>query len=210
MSSDFVEGELPLRCACGAVEAVARRMSPDRVNHVICGCRYCRAYARHLGRDHDMLDSYGGMGVFQMSPRDLLFLRGDNKIECLRITKKGRLRWYADCCNTPIAVTFATRQIPFMSVNCAFIDRSVGNGAVKACLGPIAARVNTRGKAPNKGLVRFLAMHMRVGRLISQWRLSGDYKYSPFFDPNTGAPHRSPAIALFPVRPDKGGRKGMA
>jgi hypothetical protein len=53
-------------------------------------------------------------------------------------------------------------------------------------------------------------MHMRVGRLISQWRLSGDYKYSPFFDPNTGAPHRSPAIALFPVRPDKGGRKGMA
>ncbi len=200
MDSSLVDSQLPLRCACGTVEAVAHNISPNRVNRVICGCRYCQAYARHLGRDHDLLDSYGGINVFQMSPRDLWFLGGGDHIACLRITKKGRLRWYADCCNTPIAVTFATRQIPFMGVNCAFIDRSVSNGALQEYLGPAAVRVNTRGKAPDKGARRFLARLFRIGGLMSKWRLLGDYKYSPFFDIDTGAPHRNPAIALFPVR----------
>jgi len=188
---------LPLRCACGAVEAVAHNISPERVIRAICGCRFCQAYARHLGRGDDALDAFGGMSVFQMSPRDLQFLSGDIQIACLRITKRGCLRWYADCCDTPIAVTLGTRQIPFMSVNCAFVDKAVGKDALQDILGPVAARVHTRGKAPDKGAARALAINLRACALMAKWRLAGDFKYSPFFDIDTGAPHRTPATALF-------------
>ena len=197
MGSFIANRRLPLKCACGKVEAYAEKVNPLRVNHVVCGCRYCRAYARHLGREHEILDAHGGTEVFQLSPRDLKFLGGDENIACLRITRKGALRWYADCCDTPIANTFESQSMPFVGIPCAFVDRERLESPLNSYLGPVAVRVNTTGPAPSKGVVRLAAVILRFGAMLAWWRLRGDHKHSPFFDYETGAPHRTPEIALF-------------
>lgn len=199
--------ELPMRCACGKVTAVAHQVRPQNVNHVICGCRYCRAYARHLGRADDMLDKFGGTEVFQMSPRDLKFTSGAEYIACLRITRKGPLRWYTDCCKTPIANTFETPAVPFMGVAAAFVDRRAIYGELQDFIGPVAVRVNTRRRAPGKGVLRLVAMVLRFSIMIAKWRLSGDHKHSPFFDALTGEPHRRPEMALFSAQDMKANGK---
>jgi len=46
---------------------------------------------------------------------------------------------------------------------------------------------------------------LRYGAMIVMWRINGDYKRSPFFDNETGTPHREPAVALFSAKDMKAG-----
>lgn len=97
-----------LSCSCGAMTwHIPAKAEGTRL---ICHCTDCAAYARHLGRE-DYLDN-GGTELFQCLPDDIVFDTGKEHLEMLRLSQSGLYRWYAGCCNTPIANTLP-RNLPF-------------------------------------------------------------------------------------------------
>ncbi len=182
-----------IRCTCGKVRGLAHDAELDSVSRAVCYCRWCKAQAHHLGRD-DLLDEQGGTDVFQLSPARLEITEGLEHLAALRFTSKGPLRWYASCCNAPIANTFDTDRVPFLGLSTAIVDTERHDPDV--VLGPVRAGIHgdfsgeqalalhhTRGKT--------LSMVVRLAALMGGWWLKGDAKRSPFFDAS-GAPIREP------------------
>jgi len=91
----------PLRCRCGQVEGHVVRPGP--ATRAVCYCKDCQAFARFLGHADSVLDAQGGSGIVATQPREVVFARGTEKIACMSLSERGMLRWYASCCNTPIA-----------------------------------------------------------------------------------------------------------
>lgn len=185
--------DLPLRCRCGAVRGVARDAVPSKINHCFCYCDDCQAFAHYLGRADDVLDVHGGTEIVQMSPANVAFVEGVDKIEAIRLTEKGLVRWYAGCCNTPIGNTMATGGVPFIGVVRAFI------AAPANALGPIRGRAFTKSAkggsdaVPKDGLPELLLVARMLGKLL-RWRLRGDHTRSALFDAATGKPLVEPRV----------------
>lgn len=185
---------LPLRCSCGNLRAQLRDVTPERVNRVVCGCRSCQTYAHRLGRAEEILDEYGGTHVFQASPAQLVFTAGHAHLACLQQTRKGALRWYASCCESPIANTLPAMNVPFMAIMCTMIDREQLDTPLDEVLGPLRATVNSkqipkeRRKARKATRLALLKMLFRYAPMILRWRWRGAHKHSPFFEPTTGRP----------------------
>ena len=186
----------PVRCTCGSLRGVARDLGPSQVNRVMCNCKFCATFADVLGRSEDMLDERRGCDIFQMSPRKLELSEGLEHLACLRLTKTGALRFYASCCNTPIANTIANSKMPFMGLSPLMIPWEELGQAREEVLGPVVARVNGRFepgeakalRARKLDLVRMLA---RLGPKMIGWRLRGDQAHSPVADAN-GRPKVEP------------------
>ena len=193
--------DVPLRCRCGAVRGIARDVVPSKVNHCFCYCDDCQAFAQHLGRADDVLDAHGGTEITQMSPANVTFSAGADKIAAIRLTEKGLVRWYASCCNTPIGNTMAASGVPFIGVVHAFI------AAPSAALGPIRGRgfaKSAKGGAaavPKDGLPDLVMVARMLGKLLS-WRLRGDHKRWALFDDVTGKPLVEPRVLNAAERED--------
>jgi hypothetical protein len=160
----------------------------------MCYCKDCQAFAHFLGRAREVLDEQGGSDVIQVLPKDVTLMQGAEALACMRLTPKGLLRWYASCCNTPIGNTLATPKVSFV-------------GLVHACLhapgkslddsfGPVRIWVHTKSasgapKPEQRGLGKALRW---VIRTVLKARLNGDYKRTPFFRADTGAPIVTPRV----------------
>ena len=134
--------DLHLRCQCQKVKAVVRDQSPRVVSRVICYCKFCQSYARHLGQDDEILDEQGGTEVVQVQPSRLEFVEGEDQLACLTLTKSGPLRWYTKCCKTPIANTLANRKMPFVGILAHNFDQQSMSEPIEDVVGPLRARVN--------------------------------------------------------------------
>lgn len=190
--------DLALRCRCGTVQGVARGITPSAGNHGVCYCDDCQAFAHFLGRAEDVLDASGGTDIFQMSPANLVFTAGVERLACIRLTSKGLLRWYAGCCNTPIGNTLPTGQIPFISLIRPFIAPP-GDACASVALGPVRARVFERFATGDRSVIPtggppLWRVLLRVLRLMLTWRLRGDHRRSPLFDATTGLPITAPRV----------------
>lgn len=190
--------DLALRCECGSVRGVVRDVSAEQGNRVVCYCDDCQTFARFLASDRT-LDARGGTDIFQISSGRVAFSDGIDRLACLRLTRKGPLRWYAACCGTPIGNTMATRAIPFIGLIHAAFDRTTGASARDALLGPVRARIFTRfaqpgGEAPGANARIPAAMIFRLLRIAITARLRGDHRRSPFFDAATGEPIANPRL----------------
>ena len=106
--------DLPLRCQCGRTRGVASNVSPSTGFRFVCYCKDCQAFARFLERA-DVLDPAGGTDIFQMPPGRVKLTAGTDALRCLRFSNKV-LRWYTDCCRTPIANTAARPHFPVIGV----------------------------------------------------------------------------------------------
>jgi hypothetical protein len=104
----------------------------------------------------------------------------------------GRLiRWYCSHCRTPIANTYDTSKLSFLSVPlCALpVERR------DEALGPSSGHVWTKfghGDLSCVKLVSIPAMLWRMASRIASARLSGDYLNNPFFSPTTCKPIYAP------------------
>jgi hypothetical protein len=112
--------DLPLRCRCGHVRGVASEVSPSSGFRFLCYCKDCQAFARFLERA-DVLDAAGGTDIFQMPPARVTLTAGADALRCLPFSSKV-LRWYADCCRTPIGNTAADARFPVVAVIHCFMD----------------------------------------------------------------------------------------
>ena len=112
--------DLPLRCRCGRMRGVASDVSRSTGFRVVCYCKDCQAFARFLERV-DVLDPAGGTDIFQMPPGHVKLTAGTDAMRCLRLSDKV-LRWYTECCRTPIANTAARPNFPVIGLVHSFMD----------------------------------------------------------------------------------------
>ena len=186
--------DLPLACACGTVRGVAHGVSPRAGNRLICYCHYCQRFVEELGCADDVLDAHGGTDIFQISPAQIEITAGRERLACLRLTRRGVLRWYAACCDTPIGNTLPTPKIPFVGLIHSFLDP--GSRTLDEMLGPVLAGVNGKSARGDRKEIDAhdtapLRVLLRVYGKLFAWRLRGDHKRSPFFD-SRGAPVAEP------------------
>lgn len=189
-------GDLTVRCQCGSFTGTVRHVSGANGNRAVCYCDDCQAFARYLGAEGTALDGQGGTDIFQMSPARLTVARGVDRLACMRVTPRGPLRWYADCCRSPIGNTAPTRQLPIVGLILSSVDARPQE--LDQALGPVRARVMVRhakGTVADSAPVYegFPASHIaRMLWRILVWRVRGDHRRSPFFDSETGRPVASP------------------
>ena len=182
----------PLSCRCGAVTG---SVANERLaTHSVCYCEDCQAFARHLGRESEMLDARGGSEGVEVLPKDVTFHSGLEHLACVRLTQNGLLRWYAACCRTPIGNTPATRRLPFVGLARAClesarptVERSFGK--VRFCLHVGGARGQPKPRPFGRG--GFLLWLVR-NRLRA--RVSGGFRHNPFFVAGDDRPVAEPLV----------------
>jgi hypothetical protein len=180
-----------IACRCGRVTGQVADAAPRSVNHAVCYCGDCQAFAHHLGRA-DLLDSHGGTEIVQVAPAALRLVQGQRHLRAVRLTPKGLFRWYADCCNTPVGNTVGLRMPLVGLVTAVFAS---GGVAPERLFGKPDLAIFDKhaigGPAP--GLQRLNARRMAGAMLrVVGWWLAGRGRPNPFFASSSGAP-------LYPV-----------
>ena len=171
-------------------------VSPSAGFRFICYCEDCQAFARFLGRA-DMLDHSGGTDIFQMPPARVKLTHGTDAMRCLRLSDKV-LRWYTDCCRTPIANTAADSRFPLTGVIHSFMDHEAEGRSRDESLGPPLCRLFERSAhgplPPNAPPPPSLGVFTRRMSKLFSWWLSGLAHPTPFFDQGTKAPRCVPRV----------------
>ena len=165
----------------------------------MCYCDDCQSFAHFLGRANEVLDAHGGTDISQMSAARLKITKGEDHLACIRLKAGGLLRWYTDCCNTPIGNTLASRQIPFVGLIHCCMDHDSGGGSRDTVLGPIRAGVNGRFAKGDRSQIEAHdatppSMLLRIVPMLLMARLRGEHVRSPFFDPETGETRATPRV----------------
>lgn len=174
--------DIPLQCQCGTVKGLAKNATADSGNRIICCCCDCQKFARFLKRQDDVLDQFGGTEIYQTSQSQITIEQGAEQLRSVRMTPKGLIRWYADCCNTPIGNTMSA-SMPFVGVIHSFMDTE--NADQK--LGAIRAYVQCQyahGEPDYPHCAKKFppGITFRVMRKILAWKLRGLHKPSVFFN----------------------------
>lgn len=141
---------------------------------MICYCDDCQTFARHLDKAH-VLDAYGGLDVVQVAPPQLRLAAGTSELRCLRLSPKGAHRWYARCCQQPLANTPGPGW-PFIGM----IGASLEN--VDA-VGPPAAKIQGRFSDGSPDAHANLPLGFVAKSLVSLGtdKLRGRVRPSPFY-----------------------------
>ena len=188
--------DIPLRCHCGRIRGVARAVSPSAGFRFVCYGTDCQAFARFLERP-DILDAAGGTDIFQMPPCQVTFTAGSDALRCLRLSGKV-LRWYADCCRTPIASTATDPRFPVVALIHSIIDCAADGRSRDELLGPPLCRIYERSAigslpsnaAPPPSLRVFVC---RATKVVGWW-MGGLARPNPFFDDRTKVPRSVPQV----------------
>ena len=188
--------DVPLRCRCGHVRGVASGISPSSGFRFVCYCKDCQAFARFLERT-DVLDAAGGTDIFQMPPARVTLTAGAEALRCLRFSSKV-LRWYADCCRTPIGNTAADARFPVVAVIHCFMDHQADGRSLDAVLGPALCRIYERSAVgplpPTAPPPPSFGIFVRRASKLLGWWVRGLARPTPFFDNRTNAPCSVPRV----------------
>jgi hypothetical protein len=187
------KAHLPLGCRCGHVRGVANVVASDSGFRFICYCRDCQAFARFLRRP-DVLDQSGGTDIFHMPTGRAQLTAGTDAVRCLQFSRRV-FRWYADCCQTPIANTAGPR-FPVVGIIHSFMNHDVGGRSRDEVLGPPLCRIFERSAVaplpPNAPPPPSLGLFALRGSKLLGWWLRGLARPNPFFDDHTNAPLATP------------------
>ena len=177
--------DVQLKCSCGAVQGVALNITAENGIRVVCCCDDCQAFAKHLNRESDVLDEFGGTDIYQISQSQIKIESGHEHIRCGRLSSKGLFRWYTECCKTPIGNTM-NAGVPFIGVIHNFMDC---DGDRDDALGGVSAWVQTKHAlgAPNyPKMSEKYPLHITAKILwkMLNWKIKGMNKPSAFFNDN--------------------------
>jgi hypothetical protein len=188
--------DLPLRCRCGRLRGIASNLAPSSGFRFVCYCKDCQAFAHFIERA-DVLDRAGGTDIFHMPPGRVILTAGTDALRCLQLSNKV-LRWYSDCCRTPIANTPARPGFPVIGMIHSFMDHGVDGCSRDELLGSPLCRIHEGSavgplppNAPAPPSVGIFAR--RVPKMLGWW-LRGLGRPTPFFDARTKAPRAVPRV----------------
>jgi hypothetical protein len=178
------------------MRGVASNVSPSSGLRFVCYCEDCQAFARFLDRA-DVLDRAGGTDIFHMPPGRIHLGAGVDAMRCVQFSDKV-LRWYADCCRTPIANTPSTPGFPVIGMIHSFMDHRADGRSRDDALGPPlcslfegSAVAPLPSNMPGAPSARLFAR--RVSKLLGWW-MRGLGQPSPFFDGRTKTPCAVPRV----------------
>jgi hypothetical protein len=176
------------------VRGVAGEVTPASGFRFLCYCKDCQTFARFLGQA-DILDAAGGTDIFQMAPARVKLIEGTDAIKCISLSKNV-LRWYADCCRTPIGNTAADPRFPIVAVIHSFMDHE--RRARDDVLGPPLCRIYERSATgplpPNAPPPPSLMVFGRRASKLLGWLVRGLGRPTPFFEDRTKAPRSLPRV----------------
>ena len=186
--------DVSLRCQCGTIKGTITNATPSTGTLVVCCCDDCQNFVRYLKQQANALDQFGGTKIYQTSQSQLTIQKGRDQLQCMRLTKKGTLRWYAGCCNTPIGNTI-NASMPFIGVIHSFFD--VKDQADN--LGSVRAYVQTQHAIgqpdyPHSAEKFPIGITLRIIRKMLVWKIRGMHKPTVFFNAN-GESVSEPIIA---------------
>jgi Family of unknown function (DUF6151) len=178
------------------MRGVASSVSPSSGLRFICYCGDCQAFARFLDRP-DVFDPAGGTDIFHMPPARVKLTAGKDGLRCLRLSNKV-LRWYTECCRTPVANTPASPGFPVIGMVHCFMDHEADGRSRDEVLGPSLCRIYDNSavgplppNAPGPLSARIFAR--RASKLLGWW-VRGLGRPTPFFDDRTKAPCAMPRV----------------
>ncbi len=175
---------LAFSCNCGALTGHITAKGVNAGTHVVCFCHDCRAAQLYFEQPDP---APGPVEIFQTTHEDIRFETGSEHLAAMQLSPKGMLRWYAKCCNAPLATTPQTARFPFAGFIVARIPDA-------SALGPVTTRgfvPRPDGKQKHEKL-RYAAFGL-LKRVIKS-RLSGSWRTSQLFTPETGGPVVTPTI----------------
>jgi hypothetical protein len=182
--------DLPLRCRCGHMHGVASGVSPSSGFRFVCYCGDCQAFARFLDRV-DVLDAAGGTDIFHMPPARVKLTTGTDALRCLRLSNKV-LRWYTECCRTPIANSAARPGFPVIGIIHSFMGHAADGRSRDEALGPPRCRIFERSASgplpPHAPAPPSVGLFVRRASIQFGWWVRGLGRPTPFFDDRTKAP----------------------
>ncbi|MCE8555507.1 hypothetical protein KBY29_14435 [Ruegeria pomeroyi] len=176
--------ELAFACSCGAL---AGHLTADAVRtgtRVGCHCPDCRAAELYFDQPDP---APGPVDIFQTSPDGFVIDRGAEHLALMRLSPKGLFRWYAKCCNSPLATTLNSAKKPFVGVNVRRLADPDALGRTRAH-GFVPQPDGSRKHRNIAPAVYGLLTRMLAGRLSGHWRKT------PFFDASTGEPVAKPYV----------------
>lgn len=172
-----------LKCRCGAVKGKLN-VVPGSFLHVHCLCCDCQRFASYLNNEENILDEHGSSELVQTYPSYLEITEGQDKICCAQLTSKGLYRWYASCCNTPLANTMTSSKVPFVGVSAKLLQ-FCDEQAKMDVLGPVTMKAfgkYARGEMPKDAHPRFPMSYMpKILIFMLKGMLGGKSSPSPFF-----------------------------
>lgn len=183
MGGDLQQG-LAFTCSCGAFRGRITPAGARRGTRVMCHCADCRAGQLYFGQPDP---APGPVDILQIAPETIEIEQGSEHLAVMQLSPKGTLRWYANCCNAPIAATTRTPKFPFAG----FLVQRIADSSE---LGPVRTRgfvprANGTTKHENPGPAVFGILWRTL-----RSRLSGSWKNTPFFDIATGKPVAKPTL----------------
>jgi len=122
--------------------------------------------------------------VLQVPLSSIDITQGMEKVQSLRLTRKGLYRWYTNCCNTLMGNTVSAK-IPFFGIIHSFYHKDIKRDEL---LGPVRGAVGLEGA--KSGFVKpshfssEFGVNLRVVSKLLVWKLKGYSKPSAFFDEN--------------------------
>ena len=186
-----MSADLSFQCRCGALRGVLRDAAPAKGTRLVCYCRDCQAAVRRLGCEEEYLDEKGGSDIVQIAPKQLQFTQGADRLAAVQLTPNGVYRWYAACCDTPVANTMTTAAIPVAGTYFRNYDAAGRDAAIGPARGAVFRQSARDGAGDYKPLSVPLIMIRALARTIVA-RITGSYRRNPFFDRETGAPVAEP------------------
>jgi len=181
----------PLRCRCGTLQGFV--LPSSTATRAVCYCKDCQAYARFLGTP-GVLDECGGTEVVASLPKHVHFINGQEALACLSLSPRGILRWYAECCNTPIGNTPRSPKISYVGLVHSCLEAH--SPSLESSFGPLRMEVNTKsaiGKVGSTPLGSVIGVLTLTKALLGA-RLSGSYRENPFFLTGSATPIRQPYV----------------
>jgi len=180
--------DILLSCECGKVQGMAKNISPDNGNRVICCCDDCQAFAKYLNKEDVVLDEFGGTDIYQTSQSQVTITEGASLLRCAKLKPKGLMRWYTDCCKTSVGNAINS-GMPFFGIVHTFMKHSSDRDSE---LGPVLDYVQLQHAkgSPDypRGADKFpLGITLRIIKKMLVWKIQGKNKPSAFFDTDGNA-----------------------
>ena len=175
------------RFQCQCAKVVGDETDTRSAIHAICYCRDCQAYAHHLGQPDAVLDALAGTEVVGTHARNVSFTSGTDQLACLSLSEAGLLRWYARCCNTPLANTGRDWRMPYVGL--VHLCLRAGGEPLAPAFGPVQMHLETASAKGTPPRMRWSQLKALLGFMprIAAARFTGSYRRTPFFTA-TGAP----------------------
>lgn len=142
-----------------------------------------------------MLDDLGGTDIVAVRPRDVLLIRGLEKLACMSLSPTGTLRWYTSCCRTAIGNT--PRDYRQSHVGLIHSGLELGEPSLEESFGPVQMRVHVKdakGKPGRNAPIGFVLAVLRYLGSLTSSRVSGKYRINPFMSGSDGKPRVEPRV----------------